>query len=111
MSLREGDEDEQWTNRVSATVAALPTDIDGPLARLQAAHDALLDRAEACLAPLGWQKQATTKNAYRGGETHAQIIAKPGETIDVRFLSEGTGRQSVLTWSFEVQVRTSAPKP
>ena len=41
VSLREGDEDEQWTNRVSATVAALPTDIDDPLARLRAAHDAL----------------------------------------------------------------------
>ena len=35
VSLREGDEDEQWTNRVSATVAALPTDIDDPLARLR----------------------------------------------------------------------------
>jgi diacylglycerol O-acyltransferase / wax synthase len=41
VSLREGDEDEVWTNRVSATVAALPTDVDGPLARLHAAHDAL----------------------------------------------------------------------
>jgi WS/DGAT/MGAT family acyltransferase len=41
VSLREGDEDEQWTNRVSATVAALPTDVDGPLERLRAAHDAL----------------------------------------------------------------------
>ncbi|MDD7942528.1 wax ester/triacylglycerol synthase family O-acyltransferase [Actinomycetospora lutea] len=41
VSLREGDEDEPWTNRVSATVAALPTDVDGPVARLRAAHDAL----------------------------------------------------------------------
>ncbi|WP_328302584.1 WS/DGAT/MGAT family O-acyltransferase [Actinomycetospora sp. NBC_00405] len=44
VSLREGGEDgedEQWTNRVSATVAALPTDVDDPLARLGAAHDAL----------------------------------------------------------------------
>jgi diacylglycerol O-acyltransferase / wax synthase len=41
VSLREGDEDEQWTNRVSATVVALPTDIEGPVAQLRAAHDAL----------------------------------------------------------------------
>ena len=41
VSLREGGEDEQWTNRVSATVAALPTDVEDPLERLGAAHEAL----------------------------------------------------------------------
>lgn len=41
VSLREGDEDEQWTNRVSATVAALPTDVDDPVERLQVAHEGL----------------------------------------------------------------------
>ncbi|MHC1558482.1 WS/DGAT/MGAT family O-acyltransferase [Actinomycetospora sp. C-140] len=41
VSLRSGDEEDRWTNRVSGTVAALPTDVDGPLARLSAAHEAL----------------------------------------------------------------------
>lgn len=41
VSLRTGDESEQWTNRVSGTLAALPTDVDGPRERLAAAHDAL----------------------------------------------------------------------
>lgn len=41
VSLRSGDEDERWTNRVSGTIAALPTDIDGPVERVRAAHEAL----------------------------------------------------------------------
>jgi diacylglycerol O-acyltransferase / wax synthase len=41
VSLREGGEDEQWTNRVSATVAALPTDVEDPVERLRVAHDGL----------------------------------------------------------------------
>jgi WS/DGAT/MGAT family acyltransferase len=41
VSLREGDEDEQWTNRVSATVAALPTDVEDPVERLRVAHEGL----------------------------------------------------------------------
>lgn len=41
VSLREGDEDEQWTNRVSATVVALPTDVEDPVERLRVAHDGL----------------------------------------------------------------------
>ncbi|WP_165825812.1 WS/DGAT/MGAT family O-acyltransferase [Actinomycetospora cinnamomea] len=41
VSLREGGEDEQWTNRVSATVAALPTDVEDPVERLRLAHDGL----------------------------------------------------------------------
>ncbi|GAA4870439.1 WS/DGAT/MGAT family O-acyltransferase [Actinomycetospora straminea] len=41
VSLRSGDEEERWTNRVSGTIAALPTDLDGPLERLRGAHEAL----------------------------------------------------------------------
>jgi hypothetical protein len=41
VSLRTGEESEQWTNRVSGTLVALPTDVDGPRERLAAAHDAL----------------------------------------------------------------------
>jgi diacylglycerol O-acyltransferase len=41
VSLRTGEESEQWTNRVSGTLVALPTDVDGPRERLDAAHDAL----------------------------------------------------------------------
>jgi diacylglycerol O-acyltransferase len=41
VSLRAGGEDEQWTNRVSATVAALPTDVEDPVERLRVAHDGL----------------------------------------------------------------------
>lgn len=41
VSLRTGEESEPWTNRVSGTLAALPTDVEGPLKRLRAAHDAL----------------------------------------------------------------------
>lgn len=41
VSLRSGDEEEHWTNRVSGTLAALPTDLADPLERLHAAHEAL----------------------------------------------------------------------
>ena len=41
VSLRTGEEEDMWTNRVSATVAALPTDLDDAGERLAAAHVAL----------------------------------------------------------------------
>ncbi|MEJ2867063.1 wax ester/triacylglycerol synthase family O-acyltransferase [Actinomycetospora sp. OC33-EN08] len=49
VSLRTGDEPDRWTNRVSATVASLPTDLAAPLDRLAAAHRAL-DTAKAVFA-------------------------------------------------------------
>ncbi len=47
VSIRTGDEVERWTNRVSGLVAALPTDTDEPLDRLQRVHDAMGDAKEA----------------------------------------------------------------
>jgi WS/DGAT/MGAT family acyltransferase len=38
ISIRSGDEADIWTNRVSAMVSALPTDLDDPLARVTAMH-------------------------------------------------------------------------
>jgi WS/DGAT/MGAT family acyltransferase len=43
ISIRTGDEDDPWTNRVSATVAELPTDCDDPLERVARCHDAMQD--------------------------------------------------------------------
>ncbi len=41
VSIRTGDEDDPWTNRVSALVAELPTDCDDPLERVQRCHEAM----------------------------------------------------------------------
>ena len=59
VSLRTGEESDTWTNRVSGTVASLPTDIADPLERLAAAHQALetgkalFAATPAALAPEG----------------------------------------------------------
>ncbi|WP_018333023.1 WS/DGAT/MGAT family O-acyltransferase [Actinomycetospora chiangmaiensis] len=82
VSLRTGEEPDMWTNRVSATVASLPTDIADPLERLSAAHQALqtakaLFRATpGSLAPEGASlgvpalttliSRVTTRTAARG---------------------------------------------
>ncbi len=41
VSIRTGDEDDPWTNRVSGLVAALPTDCDDPLERVARCHEAM----------------------------------------------------------------------
>jgi diacylglycerol O-acyltransferase len=42
VSIRTGDEEDPWTNRVSAIVADLPTDCADPLERVNRAHEAML---------------------------------------------------------------------
>jgi hypothetical protein len=41
VSIRTGDEDDPWTNRVSSIFAPLPTDLDDPLARIAAVNAAM----------------------------------------------------------------------
>jgi WS/DGAT/MGAT family acyltransferase len=41
ISIRTGDEEDPWTNRVSATVAELPTDCDDPVERVARCHHAM----------------------------------------------------------------------
>lgn len=41
ISIRSGDETDMWTNRVSALTAALPTNLDDPVARVHAVHDTM----------------------------------------------------------------------
>jgi WS/DGAT/MGAT family acyltransferase len=43
VSIRTGDEEDPWTNRVSAIVADLPTDCDDPLERVARCRAAMLD--------------------------------------------------------------------
>ncbi|MGF1598670.1 MAG: wax ester/triacylglycerol synthase family O-acyltransferase [Acidimicrobiales bacterium] len=43
VSIRTGDEDDPWTNRVSSIVAPLPTHLDTPQARVAYAHEAMAD--------------------------------------------------------------------
>jgi diacylglycerol O-acyltransferase / wax synthase len=42
VSIRTGEEENKWTNRVSAIFAALPTHIDDPAERVQFMHEAML---------------------------------------------------------------------
>jgi WS/DGAT/MGAT family acyltransferase len=59
VSLRTGEEPDMWTNRVSGTVASLPTDVADPRERLTAAHrslktaKAVFAATPAALAPDG----------------------------------------------------------
>ena len=41
VSIRTGDEEDPWTNRVGAIIADLPTNCDDPLERLRRCHDAM----------------------------------------------------------------------
>jgi diacylglycerol O-acyltransferase / wax synthase len=41
VSIRTGDEEDPWTNRVGAIVAELPTDSDDPIERLRRCHEAM----------------------------------------------------------------------
>ena len=43
VSIRTGDEEEKWTNRVSAIFASLPTDEPDPLVRIQRIHESMVD--------------------------------------------------------------------
>jgi WS/DGAT/MGAT family acyltransferase len=43
VSIRTGEEDERWTNRVSAIFAALPTDEADPIQRVAKVHEAMVD--------------------------------------------------------------------
>ncbi|MGI8709540.1 MAG: WS/DGAT/MGAT family O-acyltransferase [Acidimicrobiales bacterium] len=43
VSVRTGEEEERWTNRVSAIFASIPTDEPDPLARLQQVHDSMVE--------------------------------------------------------------------
>jgi WS/DGAT/MGAT family acyltransferase len=59
VSLRTGEEPDMWTNRVSGTIASLPTDVADPRERLAAAHrslqtaKAVFAATPAALAPDG----------------------------------------------------------
>ncbi|MGI9614710.1 MAG: WS/DGAT/MGAT family O-acyltransferase [Acidimicrobiales bacterium] len=41
VSIRTGEEEDRWTNRVSSLVATLPTNVDDPLERLELVHIAM----------------------------------------------------------------------
>ncbi|MEM9133205.1 MAG: wax ester/triacylglycerol synthase family O-acyltransferase [Actinomycetota bacterium] len=43
VSIRTGEEEDRWQNRVSAIFAELPTTTDEPLERIQGAHDAMVE--------------------------------------------------------------------
>ncbi|MDH3678910.1 MAG: wax ester/triacylglycerol synthase family O-acyltransferase [Acidimicrobiia bacterium] len=46
VSIRTGDEEDRWTNRVSSLIAALPTHIDDPLERLEMTRAAMVAAKE-----------------------------------------------------------------
>jgi diacylglycerol O-acyltransferase / wax synthase len=46
VSIRTGEEVEKWTNRVSGLAAVLPTDLDDPLERVKAVHEAMVGAKE-----------------------------------------------------------------
>ena len=41
VSIRDGSEEEKWTNRVSMIFASLPTDVDDPVERVRRVHDSM----------------------------------------------------------------------
>jgi len=46
VSIRTGEETEKWTNRVSGLAAVLPTDIEDPIERVKAVHEAMVGAKE-----------------------------------------------------------------
>lgn len=60
VSIRTGDEEDPWTNRVSAIVAVLPTDCDDPLERVARCRAAMHDaKRQLDLVPADALTQAT----------------------------------------------------
>jgi diacylglycerol O-acyltransferase / wax synthase len=43
VSIRTGDEEDRWTNRVSSIVAALPTNVSDPVERVRIVHDEMVE--------------------------------------------------------------------
>jgi WS/DGAT/MGAT family acyltransferase len=81
VSIRTGDEDDPWTNRVSAIVAELPTDCDDPLERVRRCRAAMLDaRKQFDLVPADTLTQAT--------DTLSPVVA----TAAVRLVARVTNR-------------------
>jgi WS/DGAT C-terminal domain len=46
VSIRTGDEDDRWTNRVSGLLAPLPTNVADPVERVRVVHEAMLAAKE-----------------------------------------------------------------
>ena len=73
VSLRTGGEDDTWTNRVSAMIASLPTDLDDPLDRLAAAHRGL-STAKAVFAAS--PANLSREGADLGSPTIATLVSR-----------------------------------
>jgi diacylglycerol O-acyltransferase / wax synthase len=77
VSLRTGEEDDPWTNRVSAMIASLPTDIGDPGDRLTAAHEAL-EAAKALqrVSPAALIPEAAELGVPAIGDTAARLASR-----------------------------------
>jgi diacylglycerol O-acyltransferase len=78
VSIRTGDEDDIWTNRVSGMVADLPTDLSDPLDRVRAVHESMnAAKAQFDLLPadsiVGFAEFALPALAAQASRAAAQV--------------------------------------
>jgi diacylglycerol O-acyltransferase len=78
VSIRTGDEDDIWTNRVSGMVADLPTDLSDPLGRVRAVHESMnAAKAQFDLLPadsiVGFAELALPALAAQASRAAAQV--------------------------------------
>lgn len=82
VSIRTGDEQDPWTNRVSAIVAELPTDCDDPLERVRRCHAAMLDaRRQLDLVPADALTQATDTLSPVVATAAVRLVARLSDRV------------------------------
>ncbi|MEM9033866.1 MAG: wax ester/triacylglycerol synthase family O-acyltransferase [Actinomycetota bacterium] len=77
VSIRTGEEDDPWTNRVSAIVAELPTDCDDPLERVARCRDAMADaKRQMDLVPADTIAEATDYTSPVVATAAVRLVAR-----------------------------------
>ncbi len=84
VSIRTGDEDDPWTNRVSSIVAELPTDCDDPIERVARCREAMADaKRQLDLVPADTLVQATDTMSPVVATAAVRLMARLSDRVNL----------------------------
>ena len=84
VSVRTGQEEDPWTNRVSAIVAALPTDCDDPIERVERCKAAMNDaKRQLDLVPADALTQATDTLSPVVATAAVRLVARLSDRVNL----------------------------